>query len=66
MRPLIASTFTGTGIVTAGAATFLAMTPVGWVAIIVTAAAASLYANNMGKEGGNILYDKVKKIMDSK
>ncbi|NOY71147.1 MAG: hypothetical protein GXP14_02025 [Gammaproteobacteria bacterium] len=61
-----ASAGAGTGIVSAGAATFLAMTPVGWAVIIVTAAGASLIANNMGKEAGDRLYDKVIKLMDFK
>jgi len=62
----IASAGVGFAGIQAAAFIFTAMTPVGWVAIIVATAAASLYANNMGKEGGNILYDKVKEIMDSK
>ncbi|MCF6325449.1 MAG: hypothetical protein L3J89_14220 [Gammaproteobacteria bacterium] len=49
-----------------GAATFLAMTPVGWVAIIVTTAAASLWMNGKGKELGNSIYDDVKKFMGFK
>jgi len=64
MRPLVASTFTGAGIVVAAATIFLTMTPLGWVAIIVTTAGLSLLANDAGKEVGDRLYDRVKRLMD--
>ncbi len=60
------SAIAGTLAIKTGAAIFIAMTPVGWVALIVAAAGASLYANDKGKEFGDSIYDDVKKFMDSK
>jgi len=48
----------------AAAAIFLTMTPLGWAAIIVTTAGLSLLANDAGKEVGDRLYDRVKRLMD--
>ncbi len=62
----VGSAIAGTLTIKAGVAIFLAMTPVGWVALIVAAAGASLYANDKGKEFGDSIYDDVKKFMDSK
>ncbi len=62
----VGSAVTGIAAINAGVAIFIAMTPVGWVALIVTAATLSLLANNESKKFGDKLYDKVEKFMEPK
>ncbi len=60
------SVTTGVALIRAGATIALLTTPAGWVALIVTTAAASLFMNKVGKNRGDELYDEVNKFMETK
>ncbi len=58
----VLSAVAGTVTIQAGVAIFLAMTPVGWVALIATAAGASLLTNKLSKIGAEKIYDSVSEM----
>jgi len=49
--------------VKAGVAFFVLATPIGWVGLIVTAAAASMGANYITKEKSGGVYDSIMKLI---
>ncbi|HHJ19186.1 MAG TPA: hypothetical protein ENJ84_05090 [Gammaproteobacteria bacterium] len=52
--------------VKAGVAFFVLATPVGWIGLIVTAAAASIITNDLVKGSSGSWYDKIMRQVDSR
>jgi len=53
------STVASASVIATGVTIFVAMTPVGWVALIVTAATVALIANDGIKEHSDSWYDNI-------
>ncbi len=61
----VASAWAGSATVGAGVSFFMVATPVGWVGLIVVAAAASMGMNHLVKEGSGGIYDRIMNWINS-